>query len=119
MEPLISIIYTSSAVRLLKESDLETLLMKARKRNDEFGITGLLLYCDGNFMQYIEGHEVGLLKIYDIIKHDPLHHRLIELANQLIPEREFADWSMAYHRVTAPEWLKLGTASQNRDQFLV
>jgi len=111
MDRLLSIVYTSSAVRLLHDSDLQTLLDKARKRNNEFSITGLLLYCDGNFMQYIEGPRDGLLKVYDIILRDPLHHQIIELANQPVVARDFSEWSMAYRRVDAPDWLRLSTSS--------
>ena len=50
-----SLVYVSSAVKLLRPEEIEYLLTRARERNEEYGITGVLLYIGGNFMQYIEG----------------------------------------------------------------
>ena len=49
-----SLVYVSSAVRLLNLEEIGYLLRRARERNTEYGITGVLLYVGGNFMQYIE-----------------------------------------------------------------
>ena len=31
-------------------------------------VTGLLLFIDGKFMQYLEGPKAGVLKVFDLIK---------------------------------------------------
>lgn len=99
MTDLHCIVYTSSATHLLNQGEIEHLLERARQRNLEKGVTGLLLYCEGSFMQYIEGPHPGLMEIYKVILHDPLHHMIIELMNGPIRNREFADWAMAYSQV--------------------
>jgi len=72
------------------------LLTRARERNEEYGITGVLLYIGGNFMQYIEGPVGNLELIYKIIREDKQHSGIILVTRETIEEREFGDWSMAY-----------------------
>ena len=92
-----SLVYVSSAVKLLSPEEIEYLLTRARERNEEYGITGVLLYIGGNFMQYIEGPADNLEVIYKIIREDKLHTGIILVTREPLEEREFGDWSMAYH----------------------
>lgn len=107
MDSLQAIVYTSSAVWLLKQEEIDHLLERARTRNQKAGVSGLLLYCNGNFMQYIEGRESNLMPIYDIILADRLHHNIFELVNEPVTTREFAGWSMAYSVIESAELDKL------------
>lgn len=106
-EALLSIIYVSSATRLLADDELGQLLRAAREHNARRGITGLLLYGDGNFMQLLEGPESEVAALYARIQRDPRHHTVITVQKELGLPREFVDWSMAYRRVDAPTWLRL------------
>jgi hypothetical protein len=90
-----AIVYVSSATRRLSEQDLQQLLECSRARNLREDITGLLLFCDGSFMQYIEGPREPLAQVYASICRDTRHHSLIELVNEPVGAREFAGWSMA------------------------
>ena len=94
MEPLDSLVYVSSAVGPLGDPELYHLLERARSRNKRCEVTGLLLFDDGNFMQYIEGPSAGLAEVYDHIKRDPLHTGLIELCREQTEQRAFSDWAM-------------------------
>ncbi len=94
-----AIVYVSKAARAVTRDDLLHILEGARRRNAEEGITGVLLYANGYFMQYLEGPEAGLHKVYAIIKTHPLHYGLIDLVREPVPAREFAEWSMACHVV--------------------
>ena len=49
------LIYVSSAIKLMHDDELLLLLEKARENNSRLGITGMLLYKEGNFMQMLEG----------------------------------------------------------------
>ena len=93
---LFSIVYVSTAARQVPLSDLMHLLDGARRRNSEEGVTGLLLYSNMSFMQYLEGPAVGLARVYDVIKTHPLHYGLIDLVREPIEERQFPEWSMAF-----------------------
>jgi hypothetical protein len=91
-----SLVYVSSAVKLLTPEEIEHLLTRARERNLEYDITGILLYIGGNFMQYIEGPSDNLEVIFKIIREDKQHSGIILVTRETIKEREFGDWSMAY-----------------------
>jgi hypothetical protein len=93
---MLSLVYVSSATRLLSEEDLKALLAQSRDKNKRLGLTGLLLYKDGNFMQVLEGAEDALLGTYASIQSDTRHHGILELIRQPVQEREFASWSMGF-----------------------
>jgi hypothetical protein len=110
MESLFCLVYTSSATRLLTEPELERLLTDARRRNWSLGVTGVLLYDDGNFFQYIEGQPDALAQVYERIRRSSQHHNLIELVQQPVQKREFLNWDMGLCRVTSSELLCLSSA---------
>lgn len=95
-ENLDSLVYVSSAVRLLSHEEIDYLLRRARERNKEYGVTGILLYIGGNFMQYIEGPQDNLDIIYKIIQEDEQHNGIILVSRETIESRQFGDWAMAY-----------------------
>jgi hypothetical protein len=70
---LLTICYVSTSAGRLTASDIEALLEQSRSRNALNGVTGLLLYADGNFIQYIEGKPEGVEPIWTIIQRDPRH----------------------------------------------
>jgi hypothetical protein len=91
-----SLVYVSSAVRLLSLEEITHLLKRARERNKKYGIIGVLLYIGGNLMQYIEGPKDNLDIIYKIIREDEQHTGLILVSRETIESRQFGDWSMGY-----------------------
>ncbi|MEJ8568807.1 BLUF domain-containing protein [Elongatibacter sediminis] len=111
MPGLHAIVYVSSAVHLMQPDELEQLLARARRKNQKLGVTGLLLYCDGNFMQYIEGEEENLRKIFKTIQTDPRHQGLVKILDQPVNEREFADWNMGFAIAHETELSRLTGAS--------
>jgi hypothetical protein len=54
-ENLISLVYLSAAVFPFQPEDLLELLGKSQERNHKLGITGMLLFKQGNFLQVLEG----------------------------------------------------------------
>jgi hypothetical protein len=91
-------VYVSSAVEIFSSQDLDHLLAKSRANNRERDITGMLLYSDGNFMQFLEGPEPEVLKLMEIVKADPRHRGLMVLLEEDQPERQFAHWSMGFKK---------------------
>ena len=89
MNNLHSIVYTSSAARDLNREDLAHLLQRSTERNFEEGITGILVFCEGKFIQYIEGPVAPLFCLYSRICTDTRHHDIIQLVNEPIFERFF------------------------------
>lgn len=103
MDNLHCIVYTSSATDLLSQEEIDHLLSRARQRNSQHDVSGLLLYSEGSFMQYIEGPHDKLMEIYQIIIQDPKHHTIIELLNEPIETRTFESWAMAYSQAQMAE----------------
>lgn len=95
--------YVSTATEDLSKSDLNELLAQCRKNNAELGITGMLLYKEGNFMQVLEGEESTVRSLYTKIARDPRHKGEILLQQGALEERHFPGWSMGYRDLESQE----------------
>jgi hypothetical protein len=51
------VIYASAASHLLTKAELQAMLQETRETNVQVGVTGMLLYKDGSFLQVLEGDE--------------------------------------------------------------
>lgn len=97
---MLSLSYVSSSTSTEVSSDeLLDILGKSRANNTLLGITGMLLYKDGNFMQVIEGPDEPIKDLFNKISRDPRHKGVIVLLKQKITQREFPDWSMGFRNL--------------------
>jgi hypothetical protein len=97
--PLYSLVYASFATKVLDDADLDALLRRAREHNGARGISGLLLYRRGRFVQFLEGPEDEVRALYAKIRTDP-RHVSPRILNEGRPDhRQFADWTMGYEPV--------------------
>lgn len=94
---MISITYVSSAVLQFRESTLLDLVEQCQANNSRLGVTGVLVYSDGNFMQVIEGPDLVTHTLYERIKRDARHRDVTTVNVELLEVREFEGWSMAYN----------------------
>ncbi|WP_375436077.1 BLUF domain-containing protein [uncultured Hymenobacter sp.] len=101
------IIYMSRGVHPMSEAELRVLLEQARRENTRQGITGALVYGDGQFMQIIEGEESVLATLYAKLLQDPRHVHVVKLADKQIAHRSFQDWSMGFQVVSAEDFATL------------
>lgn len=90
------LIYLSTAVKPMSYQQLATLLQQCRDNNQKHGITGMLLYQSGTFMQMLEGEKQMVLDIYDDIKKDARHTGCHLVLAGDIEARNFEDWSMGF-----------------------
>jgi hypothetical protein len=97
------LIYVSSAVKPFSPPELEGILAKSHANNTALGITGMLLYKDGNVMQVLEGDEPTVRDLYDRIGRDPRHRGLLTLTQGQLPQRQFQDWSMGFRDLQTTE----------------
>lgn len=98
MSSIYTIAYASSSTYLLSQRDLERLLEEARSKNENSGVTGILLYYDGSFLQILEGPKDQVEDTYRRISYDPRHKGLIRLLCRSFPTRSFSNWTMGYVR---------------------
>jgi hypothetical protein len=89
-EPLRAVAYASTAARNLSAADLEALVAESHRIDAAAGITGVLLYCDGNFMHYLEGPAAAVAAAYARLRASCHHHQVNELLDQPIARREFS-----------------------------
>jgi hypothetical protein len=91
---LVRLMYASRANAPMSDQELSLILKQSRAHNPAEGITGLLCYTDGIFMQVLEGGRDAINARYKQILSDARHHAVILLSYDEIGEREFAGWSM-------------------------
>jgi hypothetical protein len=91
-----SIVYISTAIAEFGAADLLKLLKQARGFNERAGITGVLMYGGGRFVQVLEGCPAAVRCLYARIEADPRHGRLEVLADGLVARREFTGWHMSF-----------------------
>jgi hypothetical protein len=94
---MISITYVSSATSPFGDDALLNLVDECQVNNQKLGITGVLVYSEGNFMQVIEGAALVTQSLYERIKLDARHRGVTTVNEQPIQVCEFAGWSMAYN----------------------
>lgn len=97
---LVQLIYTSKETQPFPEADLHALLANARHNNHTLGVSGILLYEAGSFLQVLEGSEVAVDTIYAQVCKDPRHAGLNLLMKKPIKARDFGDWTMGYAGLT-------------------
>ncbi len=93
---LVSTVYVSSSVRKLNDSEILDILRTSQKNNQRRGITGMLLYKDGNFLQVLEGPHAEITDLMETVERDNRHRGFIVLTKKPIKERQFPNWSMAF-----------------------
>src|SRR5271169_5023661 len=108
------LIYSSEAAPGLAAAGLEEMLAESRVRNRVYGITGVLLFVEGAFLQILEGEKEDVLGLMERIERDPRHHDLKVFYEEEVGERAFPSWSMAYLTPRADEvarWAGLESAT--------
>jgi hypothetical protein len=95
------IVYLSWATVPFTDKQLQELLVPARRRNMELGITGILLYGNECFLQLLEGEEDVVQELYAHIRRDVRHDTITAIANKAVAQRLFPDWAMAFQLTSA------------------
>lgn len=80
----------------MSDEELVDILRQSRSYNAAHGITGMLLYHDEAFMQYLEGDKEEIFRLYDKIVLDERHTGVTLYFERPIDERNFAEWSMGF-----------------------
>ena len=100
--PLSQLIYISTATGDTVadiEPALRNILEVSVRNNRAQGLTGMLLYSNGGFMQVLEGKEDALQAAYGRIAADPRHKDLYLLAHEPVAARAFSQWHLGCRRI--------------------
>ena len=90
---LVRLLYASRAVDP-KPEVIEDILAQSRQFNPATGITGILCYGGGIFLQALEGGRTAVSDLYGHIQKDPRHKDVVLLHYEEIAERRFGGWTM-------------------------
>ena len=96
MGSLIHSVYSSVASDRFNEEDIPQLLNHARAANAKRGVSGMLVYINGNFLQIVEGEADIVDPLIAMIGHDVRHKRVSLLIREPIAVRSFNNWSMGF-----------------------
>ncbi len=91
---LSTIVYRSKAVKALSPPELHELTRVAQARNARESVTGLMLYDNERFFQWLEGPPGSVDRVMDSIRADRRHQDIEILDNQAVRSRTFDGWTM-------------------------
>lgn len=93
---MFQLIYASTATRSFTEDDLRTLAERARERNKEDDITGVLVHRNGSFLHVVEGAEDDVRALYERVCDDGRHQWVTLLKATTVEERDFPEVPLAF-----------------------
>ncbi len=112
------LLYVSSTPRDIAPGVLNDILAAARANNVLLGVTGLLIYIDGGFLQILEGEERVVRDLYTHICIDRRHWEVRMLLDREVERRAFAGWSMGFERPSPDDPESAGMFGVTREAIL-
>ena len=97
------LVYTSKAVQPVTDEYLMAILTFSQNNNWKLGISGMLLYVDGHFLQFLEGKKESIQSLYKKIQQDLRHTDVTILIESEAHELLFPGWAMAFHKTSSSE----------------
>ncbi len=93
------LVYLSERKPNCTEQEIEKILAACNRNNEKFDITGVLLYSEKQFVQYLEGEYREIFQLYDKIKDDDRHKNIVLINSSPAKERIFPSWQMGAKKV--------------------
>jgi hypothetical protein len=98
---MMQMLYVSGASRQLSDDDIQQILAVSRRNNLRDGITGMLLWADGAFIQVLEGEARAVRGAFGRIQADDRHRNVMVVLEQAAGTRLFTQWSMGFKQLDA------------------
>ena len=96
---LVRLLYASRAVDASAPA-IDAILAQSRAHNTACGVTGILCYGAGVFLQAIEGGREAVSELFGHIQKDPRHKDVVLLHFEEIEARRFGGWTMGQVNLT-------------------
>lgn len=90
------LVYSSIRNESCSDEQIKNILASCEKNNPSKEITGVLVHSNNYFLQFLEGAEEEIMGLFNHIRKDPRHSKVILLNKGLIDERMFPSWHMGY-----------------------
>jgi len=97
---MIQVSYVSRTEEPMSSEGLLALLSQCRTNNEKLGVTGMLLYGNGTFLQVVEGEDAVIDELVASIAKDPRHAEVEIIERKTIDKRQYAEWSMGFDEVS-------------------
>ena len=94
-----TLVYVSFSAEKMTDQELKDILAVSRENNSKLGITGMLLYRDGFFIQVLEGEKEVVNQLYEKISEDERHANILKVYQETSKARSFEDWSMGFNKI--------------------
>ena len=101
------LIYTSRESEVMTKQSLGEIMAISQTNNARDGITGLLIYMSGRFIQLLEGEKQEVVDCFQRITEDSRHHSVTQLITGYYKNRLFENWSMALKSASLDEYLTI------------
>jgi hypothetical protein len=98
---MLQMLYVSGASAHMTDAGIKEILTASRRNNLRAGITGMLLWADGVFIQILEGEQEAVRALYRRIETDDRHRNLMLVLEQVADKRLFTEWSMGFKQLDA------------------
>jgi len=98
---MLQMLYVSGASKPMSVDDIQEILAISRINNLRDGITGMLLWADGVFIQILEGEADTVRSVFRRIESDDRHRNIMVVLEQSADDRLFTQWSMGFKQLDA------------------
>ncbi len=114
---LSNLIYVSVRKPKCTEKEIDNILAACQRNNDHLDITGVLLYSNTHFVQYLEGAYESIFELYEKIKKDDRHENVVMISSSPIRQRYFPSWQMGSKQFSNDK-LEFRTALEDNEKEL-
>ena len=92
---LFNMVYCSRAAAGVDAATVDHIIAASHRNNPRFGITGMLVFGEGIFFQWLEGPRASILGLMDLLRSDKRHEQIIMLSEvEESRERLLPQWDM-------------------------
>ena len=103
-EVFYNVLYCSHATGLMTQDELRKIVETSQRNNPLRGVTGLLVYGGGMFLQWLEGPRPSVEALMETLSTDPRHETIVRLqVLEGLNERLYPRWIM---QDVAPEEIR-------------
>jgi hypothetical protein len=117
MEKLNFLIYSSVRNVNCTDEEIQKILNSCERHNPSKSITGVLVHSKNYFLQFLEGDEAELMALYNHIKKDSRHSKVILLNKGTIDGRMFPSWHMGYKDADKEDVTLITQASDDEESI--
>jgi len=95
MPLLTNVVYCSRATEGIDAAAVDHIIATSVRNNPRYGITGMLVFGEGVFFQWLEGPRASIERLMDLLRSDNRHGQIIMLSEvDESRERLFPQWDM-------------------------